>query len=97
MIQERERTTTTSIAGVLSSVGRLKNQITGFNLEGYDGDPTVSPPSTEGPPIDSCPNPNSGWFLTTPAGEPEVVSSSSALEVSINGTDWFVLPAPVLP
>lgn len=87
--QERERTTTTSIAGLVESVARERNQITGFNLTGYDGTPTVSPPTTDGPPLNSCPN--GPWNLTTPAGDPVVVSETSTLQVSINGTDWFAL------
>ena len=69
-VQERARETTTTLAGVFSSVGRLKNQITGFNLTGYAGTPTVSS-STDGPPLNSCPS--GPWQLTTPAGDPQVV------------------------
>ncbi len=53
--QERERTTTTTIQGILSSVARERNQITGFNLTGYSGEPTESS-TTEGPRVDSCPS-----------------------------------------
>lgn len=77
--QSRERTTTTSIQGVVSSVARERNQITGFNLTGYSGTPTESS-TTEGNPLNSCPS--GPWTLTTPAGDPEVVSSSSALTVN---------------
>jgi hypothetical protein len=87
--QERERTTTTSIQGVLDEIARVKNQITGFNLTGYDGTPTESPPVTDGPPLNSCPM--GPWTLTTPAGDPVPVSSTTVVEVSINGTDWFAL------
>jgi hypothetical protein len=93
--QIRERTTTTSTQGVLSSVARERNQITGFNLLGYDGPPTIGASTTEGPPLNSCPS--GPWSLTTPAGDPEVVSSSGGVQVSINGTDWFNFPAPVVP
>jgi hypothetical protein len=86
--QERARTTTTTVEGVVSSVGRLKNQITGFNLLGYDGAPSQSS-TTDGPALNSCPAAASGWALTTPAGDPEEVSSTSSLQVSVNGTDWF--------
>jgi hypothetical protein len=86
-LQDRSRTTTTSIAGLVSSIGRQgPTQITGFNLLGYNGDPTESS-STDGPPLNSCPS--GPWSLTTPAGDPEVVSSTSALEVSIDGSDWY--------
>jgi hypothetical protein len=85
-IQTRARTTTSTTEGVVSSVGRLKTQITGFNLLGYDGDPTTSS-STDGPPLNSCPS--GPWTLTTPAGDPVVVSSSSTLQVSNDGNTWF--------
>lgn len=78
-IQERERTTTSTITGVVSKVDRVKNQITGFILNGYSGTPTGSS-STEGAPLNSCPS--GPWSLTTPAGDPEVVSSSSVLTVN---------------
>jgi hypothetical protein len=80
--QERERTTTTSIQGVLSSVARERNQITGFFLTGYNGVPTSSS-TTEGPGVNTCPS--GPWTLTTPAGDPEVVSSSTVL--TVNGVD----------
>lgn len=84
--QERERTTTTTIQGVVSKVDRVKNQITGFNLTGYSGTPDESS-ETEGPRVDSCPM-GQGWSLTTPAGDPEVVSSESSLQVRFNSGDW---------
>jgi hypothetical protein len=87
-IQERERTTTTSVEGIVTSVARVRNQITGFNLTGYDGDVTESS-DTEGPAVNSCPANLSSWYLSTPAGDPEVVSTGGGLQVSINGTDWF--------
>jgi hypothetical protein len=87
-IQERARTTTATIQGVVSHVARVKNQITGFNLTGYSGDPTESS-TTDGPPVNSCPS--GPWTLTTPAGDPEVVSSTGGLQVSIDATNWFDL------
>jgi hypothetical protein len=84
--QERQRTTTTTIAGVVSSAARERNQITGFILEGYDGDTTESSTS-EGNPLNSCPS--GPWTLTTPAGDPEVVSEDgNGLQVSIDGIVW---------
>jgi hypothetical protein len=88
--QERARTTTTTVEGVVSSIARERNQITGFILNGYVGTPEEGS-TTEGNPLNSCPAAASGWSLTTPAGDPEVVRSSSALQVSINGSDWFDL------
>jgi hypothetical protein len=86
-IQERERTTTTSIAGLLETVARERNQVTGFILDGYDGDPVGGTPETEGPALNSCPS--GPWTLTTPAGDPELVSSTSSLQVSIDGANWI--------
>lgn len=87
--QERERATTTSIAGLVDSIGRDKKQITGFILEGYAGNPSQSS-TTEGPAVNTCPN--GPWTLTTPAGDPEVVSSTSSLDVSgDNGITWTEL------
>ncbi|GAA4452981.1 hypothetical protein GCM10023156_23210 [Novipirellula rosea] len=89
-IQERSRTTTTTIGGLLSSVTRVKNQVTGFNLEGFNGAPNSSS-VTEGPKLNSCPAPASTWSLTTPAGDPVAVGEATLLEVSINGTTWAPL------
>lgn len=87
-IQERAETTTTTIEGVVSSVARERNQVTGFNLTGYSGDRTESS-ETGGPPLNSCPS--GPWSLTTPAGDPEVIASSSSLQVSIDGASWLNL------
>jgi hypothetical protein len=35
--QERSRTTTTATTGIVSSIARVKNQITGYNLSGFTG------------------------------------------------------------
>jgi hypothetical protein len=86
--QVRERTTTTSTPGVVTTVGRERNQITGFNLTGYSGTPAEST-TTEGNQLNSCPS--GPWSLTTPAGEPELVSSTSGLQVSIDGIEWIDL------
>jgi hypothetical protein len=88
-VQERSRTTETSVQGVVSSIARERNQITGFNLTGYSGDPTVVTGATEGPPVNSCPSSAGSWSLTGPAGDPEVISSESHVQVSTNGTTWF--------
>jgi hypothetical protein len=87
--QVRRETTRTETEGVLSSIGRLKNQITGFNLLGYDGSPTIGDPQVGGPQLNSCPN---SWELTIPAGDPQpITDGATVLEVSTNGTDWFVI------
>ena len=85
-IQERERTTTSSTQGVVTAVARDgKNQITGFNLNGWNGQPTTTVGQTEGPALNSCPNENGNWFLSTSAGLP-VISSTGGLYVSHAGT-----------
>jgi hypothetical protein len=87
--QERERTTTTTVQGVLESVARERNQVTGFILNGYDGD-SIDSSTTDGPPLNSCPA--GPWTLTSPAGEPVVVSEEGGgLEVSIDGINWYGL------
>lgn len=80
--QERARTTTTSTSGIVSGVTRdSKKQVSGFNLTGYSGTATENS-STDGPPTNSCPT---NWVLTTPAGDPEVVSQSSTLTATHGG------------
>lgn len=88
-IQVRNRTTTTAIAGLVSAVARVRNQVTGFNLTGYDGTPTVEVGEPEGPQLNSCPS--GPWTLTTPAGDPEMVGDSGTLvEVSSDDGDTWV-------
>jgi hypothetical protein len=70
-------TTTTSTTGVVDSVTRVKNQVTGFNLSGFTSTTTNSSSSTEGPTLNSCPANPSGWYLSSPAGPPVVVSDST--------------------
>lgn len=50
--QTQERATTTTTQGVVSKVLRERNQVTGFILNGYDGDPVIV---HDGPDIGSCP------------------------------------------
>lgn len=80
-VQERERTTTST--QLVVKVDRVRNQITGFILSGYTGSPSTT---TGGPPLNSCPAPVSNWTLTSPAGDPVVVSAG--LQVSIDGSNW---------
>jgi hypothetical protein len=81
--QERARTTTTTVSGLLDSEERdKKNQVTGFNLFGYDGS-AVTETATEGNPLNSCPG--GPWSLTTPAGDPEVVFSESSVTATFGG------------
>lgn len=84
--QERSNTTTTYVQGIIASIGRERNQITGFILSGYDGDPTVST-DHEGPAVGSCPT---GWTAIdlTESTQP----GGTTLEVSSDGgTTWTTL------
>jgi hypothetical protein len=95
-LQERERTTTTtsSTVGVVSKVARVRNQITGVELSGYNGTPTVieGNPVTEGPAVNSCPS--GPWTLTTPAGDPVQLDPVTAggLYASYDGGTPVLLP-----
>jgi hypothetical protein len=80
--QVRQRETTTTTTGLVDSIAREKNQITGFNLEGFSGEPTETS-TTEGPPVNSCPS--GPWTLTSPAGDPEVISEESTLFAVFSG------------
>jgi hypothetical protein len=65
-VQERAVTTTTtsSTTALVNSIARVKNQITGFNMEGFKGEPIITSNSTlEGPAVDSCPDANSGFVF----------------------------------
>jgi len=60
---------------------RERNQVTGFILNGYLGG--VTPTTvTEGQPLNSCPS--GPWTLTTPAGDPEIISEESD-GLTVNG------------
>ncbi len=85
--QERQRTTTTETTGVVDTVARTNKNgsVTGFNLTGYQGTPETSS-STEGNPLNSCPS--GPWVLTTPAGDPEVISQTSTVNVRYDGNTY---------
>ena len=77
--QERARTTTTETSIVTSSTARSgPNQITGFNLVGYSGSPTIISETHEGQAFGSCPT---GWTAINVVG-PTVVSETGALYVN---------------
>jgi hypothetical protein len=86
--QERSRTTTTTVkhGGVVATVARVKNQVTGFNLGGLEpGVPELSSgPLTEGPQLNSCPS--GPWTLTTPAGDPVAGEGTASLELTVTDT-----------
>ena len=50
--QTQERTNVTTTQGIIASVARVRNQITGFNLQGFTGTTTTT---TDGPAVGSCP------------------------------------------
>ena len=93
-IQQRARTTTTtsSTTGIVDGVARERNQITGFNLTGWGSKTSTSSSSTDGPTINSCPAQPSTWSLTTPAGDPTVVSDDTTGGLFVNSQ-----PLPITP
>lgn len=82
--QTQERATTTTSQAVVSSTARVKNQITGFNLNGYDQTVPEQVISREGPPEGSCPT---GWTAINLSSQ--VVSTT--LQVSKDGTNFVSL------
>lgn len=58
--QERENTTIRTTQGVVDSVARERNQVTGFHLDGFSGSPSSSEDKF-GPLAGSCPN---NWSVT---------------------------------
>lgn len=85
--QERRRTTMTTTSGVVDSVVRTRNQVTGFNLAGL-ADGAVQSTETDGPPLNSCP---SFWELT-PAGEPVILEGSTGGLYAQFGEQRVLLP-----
>jgi hypothetical protein len=59
--QERANVTTTDVTAVVSSVARVKNQITGYNLTGSGATRTTS--VVDGPELLSCPDASSDFVL----------------------------------
>jgi hypothetical protein len=83
MAADQERSITTTTEGLVDETARERNQITGFILNGYDGDPMTE---TVGPDLHSC-----GAMRTYVTDSDETEILSSGVQVSINGTDWFTL------
>jgi hypothetical protein len=73
----QQRNTTTTTEGLLSSVARVRNQITGFNLTGYSGSTTVT---TDGPAVGSCPANPSGYEY-----DENAATESGASTLFVNG------------
>jgi hypothetical protein len=70
--QERSTITTTTTQGVVDTVARERNQITGFILQGFADDDFGTKTETEGPALWDCPT---NWTaIDKVEGEPEVVS-----------------------
>jgi hypothetical protein len=82
--QERARTTTTTMQGLVEAVARERNQVTGFLLLGYDGSPSTTTES-EGNQLWSCPT---GWTSTNESTVGPTPVSGGGLLVSIDGSTW---------
>ena len=75
-------------ANIAFDAGRNREgQVTGFNLNGFDGSPATG--GTDGPALYSCP-PSNGQF--TYDNNATTTITDEALEVSIDGTTWLNLP-----
>lgn len=79
----QERLTQITTEGLVDTIARDRNQITGFILNGYEGDPTTD---TDGPTLYSCSN-----NRTYVEGSETTEVLSSGVQVSTNGTDWYTL------
>jgi hypothetical protein len=82
-------TTTTTTHGLLSSPARLKNQVTGFNLNGFvEGASTVAENSVaNGPAVGSC---ATGWTAINMVTSQPVLTSTGGLKVSGDGGATYV-------
>ena len=91
--QERANVTTTDVTAVVSSVARVKNQITGYNLTGFGATTTSS--AVDGPAPQSCPDAASGFVL-----DPDSVVTGLPIETAagfyVNGVPLPITPS-VLP
>jgi len=95
--QTQERATsatiTTSTAGILNSVARVRKQVTGFNLNGFDQGQVAETINTKttGYALYSCP---AGWTAINKAeGESVTEIIGEGLEVSGDGgANWYPLP-----
>jgi hypothetical protein len=88
VVTPRNASVTTSVAGVLNTVERMKNQITGFGLTGYDGTPESSTTS-EGQALGSCPADGSGQFTYDENSETTTTTTSGGLQVRVGGSAWM--------
>jgi hypothetical protein len=86
--QERGRSTTIETSGLVESVARERNQITGFNLYGWDEENTSSVTTSEGNVLGSCPT---NWTASAITKDTYALPDSG-LQVSIDGLNWYPLP-----
>jgi hypothetical protein len=80
------RSQSVTFEGVFDSESRTHKQVDGFNLLGYDGNPTTI---TDGPPFESCPANPSTWSLVE--GSTQTTQTPGGLQVSIDGIEWYDL------
>lgn len=69
--------TTTTTQGVVSSIARERDQITGFHLTGYDGSVTTE---TDGPAAGTCPASPSGFVF-----DDNLETTTTGTGISVNG------------
>jgi hypothetical protein len=81
-VQEKSRTVTSTTNGLFSSLARVKNQITGFNLNGWDGAVTTTTQNGGGPAVNACPDNSGTWILTSPAGDAVILSQTGGMFVN---------------
>ena len=93
IVQERSNTTTTEAQGLLDSTTRDKKQVTGFLIEGPDGELTTEIVDQDGPAIGSCPAGQSGFSFD--GNEETTTTTEAALYAKWNGTSEL-LPAPII-
>ena len=83
--KEQNRQNTSTIEGVVTAVERTRNQVTGFILEGYDGDVTQE---TTGQNLLSCPS-GADWSLVEDSVQ--TTQTGGGLQVSNDGENWYDL------
>ena len=81
--QERSRTTTTE--GVIDSIARDRNQITGFSLSGYVAGASTT--TADGPSLNSCPSTAGSWAYVEGSTE-TTAPEATGLQISIDGMNW---------
>ncbi|HEU4446593.1 MAG TPA: hypothetical protein VFR94_18115 [Nitrososphaeraceae archaeon] len=72
--QTQERNNEVTSQQVVDTIARERNQVTGFNLEGFSGQPTVI--SSDGPATESCPTNWTPINLETNTGDAQLQISN---------------------